>query len=64
MTGFASSRSHISSTRERASVSSAAATLNSMKALWAKSKDEVSEEEYKEFYKHIAHDVEPKGSGC
>jgi molecular chaperone HtpG len=30
-------------------------TLNSMKALWAKSKDEVSEEEYKEFYKHIAH---------
>ena len=30
-------------------------TLNSMKALWAKAKDEVSEEEYKEFYKHIAH---------
>jgi molecular chaperone HtpG len=30
-------------------------TINSMKALWAKSKDEVSEEEYKEFYKHIAH---------
>ncbi|PJE17235.1 molecular chaperone HtpG [Mycobacterium sp.] len=30
-------------------------TLNSMKALWARSKDEVSEEEYKEFYKHIAH---------
>lgn len=30
-------------------------TLNSMKAVWAKSKDEVSEEEYKEFYKHIAH---------
>ncbi|WP_375488465.1 molecular chaperone HtpG [uncultured Mycobacterium sp.] len=30
-------------------------TLNSMKALWAKSKDEVSEDEYKEFYKHIAH---------
>ena len=30
-------------------------TLNSMKALWAKTKDEVSEEEYKEFYKHIAH---------
>ena len=30
-------------------------TLNSMKALWAKSKDEVSDEEYKEFYKHIAH---------
>ena len=30
-------------------------TLNSMKALWAKSKDEVAEDEYKEFYKHIAH---------
>jgi len=30
-------------------------TLNSMKALWAKPKDEVSEEEYKEFYKHVAH---------
>jgi len=30
-------------------------TLNSMKALWAKAKDEVSEEEYKEFYKHVAH---------
>ncbi|AZP81227.1 molecular chaperone HtpG [Mycobacterium avium] len=30
-------------------------TLNSMKALWARTKDEVSEEEYKEFYKHIAH---------
>ena len=30
-------------------------TLNSMKALWAKSKDEVSGDEYKEFYKHIAH---------
>ncbi|CAG7158168.1 molecular chaperone HtpG [Mycobacterium avium subsp. paratuberculosis] len=32
-----------------------AETLNSMKALWARPKDEVSEEEYKEFYKHIAH---------
>jgi len=30
-------------------------TLNSMKALWARAKDEVSDEEYKEFYKHIAH---------
>ena len=26
-----------------------------MKALWARPKEEVSEEEYKEFYKHIAH---------
>lgn len=30
-------------------------TINSMKALWAKPREEVSEEEYKEFYKHIAH---------
>jgi molecular chaperone HtpG len=30
--------------------------LNSMKALWARSKSEVSEDEYKEFYKHISHD--------
>ncbi|MFJ5556920.1 molecular chaperone HtpG [Streptomyces sp. NPDC093250] len=31
-------------------------TLNSMKALWARSRDEVSEEEYHELYKHIGHD--------
>jgi molecular chaperone HtpG len=30
-------------------------TLNSMQALWARPKDEVSAEEYQEFYKHIAH---------
>jgi len=30
-------------------------TVNSMKALWARPKDEVSDEEHKEFYKHIAH---------
>ncbi|MGV0624841.1 molecular chaperone HtpG [Mycolicibacter minnesotensis] len=30
-------------------------TLNSMQALWARPKDEVSEQEYTEFYKHIAH---------
>ncbi len=30
-------------------------TLNSMKALWARPKEEVSEEEYKEFYKHVSH---------
>ena len=31
-------------------------TLNSMKAIWARSKDEVTEDEYREFYKHISHD--------
>ncbi|WP_321494464.1 molecular chaperone HtpG [uncultured Desulfobacter sp.] len=30
-------------------------TLNSMKAIWAKSKEDVTEEEHKEFYKHISH---------
>ncbi len=31
-------------------------TLNSMKAIWRRPKDDVSEEEYSEFYKHICHD--------
>jgi len=31
-------------------------TLNSMKAIWARDKKEVSDEEYNEFYKHISHD--------
>ncbi|MCP4643988.1 MAG: molecular chaperone HtpG, partial [bacterium] len=31
-------------------------TLNSMKAIWLRSKDDVSDDEYKEFYKHISHD--------
>ena len=30
-------------------------TLNSMKAIWAKAKEDVTEEEHKEFYKHISH---------
>ncbi|MFM9377967.1 molecular chaperone HtpG [Gordonia sp. VNK21] len=29
--------------------------LNSGKALWAKNKDEVSDEEYAEFYRHVSH---------
>jgi len=31
-------------------------TINSMKALWARSRDEVTDEEYHELYKHISHD--------
>ncbi|GHH09148.1 molecular chaperone HtpG [Streptomyces lanatus] len=31
-------------------------TLNSMKALWARSRSEVSDDEYHELYKHISHD--------
>jgi molecular chaperone HtpG len=38
-----------------ASVTVETETLNSMKALWSRPKDEVSDEEYTEFYKHIAH---------
>ena len=31
-------------------------TLNSMKAIWSKDKNDVTDEEYDEFYKHISHD--------
>lgn len=31
-------------------------TLNSMKALWMKPEDQVSEDEYRQFYRHVAHD--------
>jgi molecular chaperone HtpG len=31
-------------------------TLNSQKAIWLRSRSEVSKEEYEEFYKHIAHE--------
>jgi molecular chaperone HtpG len=31
-------------------------TLNSMKALWARSREDVKDDEYKEFYKHLSHD--------
>ncbi|WP_405935063.1 molecular chaperone HtpG [Streptomyces longwoodensis] len=34
-------------------------TLNSMKALWARSRDEVSDEEYHELYKHVGYDWRP-----
>ncbi len=30
--------------------------LNSMKALWARSRDDVDQAEYNEFYKHVSHD--------
>lgn len=31
-------------------------TINSQKAIWSKDKSEISEEEYKDFYKHLGHD--------
>jgi molecular chaperone HtpG len=33
--------------------------LNSMKAIWDRRKDEVTAEEYQEFYKHVTHDWHP-----
>ena len=33
-------------------------TVNQANALWARSKSEISDEQYKEFYKHVAHDFE------
>ena len=33
-------------------------TVNSASALWARSKNEISDEEYNEFYKHVGHDFE------
>ena len=34
-------------------------TLNSMKAIWSKNKNDVSDDDYKEFYQHISHDWNP-----
>ena len=33
-------------------------TVNKASALWTRARSEVSDEEYKEFYKHVAHDFE------
>ncbi|MBU3736356.1 MAG: molecular chaperone HtpG [Methylobacterium sp.] len=34
-------------------------TVNKASALWARSRNDITEEEYQEFYKHVAHDFEP-----
>jgi molecular chaperone HtpG len=34
-------------------------TINSRKAIWTKPKEEVTDAEYEEFYKHLAHDWNP-----
>jgi len=36
-------------------------TLNSRKAIWLRAKNEITKEEYEEFYKHLSHDTEPPG---
>lgn len=33
-------------------------TVNQASALWARSKNEISEEQYREFYKHVGHDFD------
>ncbi|HZV62296.1 MAG TPA: molecular chaperone HtpG [Methylophilaceae bacterium] len=33
-------------------------TVNKASALWARSKNDISEDEYKEFYKHVSHDFQ------
>jgi molecular chaperone HtpG len=33
-------------------------TVNKASALWARSKNDITEEEYQEFYKHVSHDFE------
>ncbi len=33
-------------------------TVNQASALWARSKNEISDEQYKEFYKHVGHDYD------
>ncbi|HAF44957.1 MAG: molecular chaperone HtpG [Sideroxydans sp. GWF2_59_14] len=33
-------------------------TVNQASALWARSKNEITEEQYKEFYKHVGHDYD------
>jgi molecular chaperone HtpG len=33
-------------------------TVNKASALWARSKSDITEDEYKEFYKHVSHDFE------
>jgi molecular chaperone HtpG len=35
------------------------ATLNSMKAIWSKNKNDVTDQDYEEFYRHISHDWNP-----
>jgi molecular chaperone HtpG len=46
----------VEKTSEDGEVTHELETVNSMKALWARSKDEVTDDEYHEFYKHVSHD--------
>lgn len=43
---------------EEAAQDEAFETVNSAKALWTRPRTDISDEEYKEFYKHVSHDFE------
>jgi molecular chaperone HtpG len=49
---------HIAFPVKMADTGGADETVNRAKALWARPRAEITEDEYKEFYKHIAHDTE------
>jgi molecular chaperone HtpG len=51
-------RMEADATDSEGEVSREVQTINSMKALWARPKDEVDAEEYKTFYQHLSHDWE------
>jgi molecular chaperone HtpG len=64
-------RMEVERTDEEGATTREVETVNSMRALWARSKNEVTEEEYKEFYKHVSHDwndpletIHMKGEGA
>jgi HSP90 family molecular chaperone len=38
-------------------------TVNQANALWARAKNDITDEQYKEFYKHVAHDFETRWRG-
>jgi len=42
--------------REHGRLDGSAEPVNSMKALWARPRSEVTEDEYNEFYRHVSHD--------
>ncbi|HLL69163.1 MAG TPA: molecular chaperone HtpG, partial [Micromonosporaceae bacterium] len=49
-------RMAVQRTDESGATTSEPQTLNSMKALWARPRNEVTDEEYHEFYKHVSRD--------
>ncbi|MEE6262418.1 molecular chaperone HtpG [Plantactinospora sonchi] len=49
-------RMTVEKTDDEGKTTSEIQTLNSMKALWARPRDEVKQDEYNEFYRHLSHD--------